>query len=511
MLLNTIIILPAAFWVVLILLAGGVFWAVGQLHNGLGLPVIVVLATVATWYVIDVFYNDYLHTYALEFSLWVLDEAWWEVALFLAAFLFLAPRVHQGINRRSLHRSSRIFQLVKGGWDQPQIQWGLERMLWGCLIVWAVLSLVAVFRLQDQVLYYFCPYLSYLADPWQRDRIGAGLDFLWTIALHFQMFIAAIFGVILALAKSPRLRALALFGVLTAWPYLVFGRTRNYMLAAVVPGILAWVFLRLRTHIVIKIAVLAVLFALVSAWFNFVMANRSDMEIATAFSQEGFNLQKNSDIHQEGLNMFEELCWINTFIGDGIYTPNGGQRYLAEIVNPIPRTIWPGKPLIGIDYAILRGQSFDGAEASSAGVGATISTGMIGQGVVNFGRLLGPVFAAFLMSLWVAILARLDLFGEELGRIPLYGLGLILTFNLGRDITFLTLYTFIFGSVLVWLVGRSGAWESPKARIIPRSQTREKAPVPSETVGETSSDSSPSHDENPAPLSSPSASSVGPR
>jgi len=54
------------------------------------------------------------------------------------------------------------------------------------------------------------------------------------------------------------------------------------------------------------------------------------------------------------------------------------------------------------------------------------------------------------MSFWVAILARLDLRIYEFGRLPLYGLGLILTFNLGRDITVITLYPFIFGTLVVW-------------------------------------------------------------
>jgi hypothetical protein len=47
-------------------------------------------------------------------------------------------------------------------------------------------------------------------------------------------------------------------------------------------------------------------------------------------------------------------------------------------------------------------------------------------------------------------LARLDLQGQKIGRVPLYALGLILTFNLGRDITLITIYTFIFGSMIVW-------------------------------------------------------------
>jgi len=503
--LQTLYILPPVFWVVQILLIGGVFWAVKQIRSGLGLPVLVVLATVASWYVIDVLYNDYLHTYAMEFSSASRDEAWWQIALFLLVFLFLATPVHQLINQRSLRRSSQVLLLAKEGCDKPHIQWGLTRLLQACLIAWALLSLVAAFRLQGAVLYYFCPYLSYLADPWARDRIGAGFDYLLAVALHLHMFLAAMFGIVLAVMKNPKLRALALFGVLTSWPYLIFGRTRNFMLAAVIPGVLVWVFLRLRAHIAVKIVVLVVLFSLVSAWFNFVMIHRDEDSIAAVFSQEGFNLEGHTNVHQEGLNMFGELCWINTFIDQGIYKPNGGKRYWAEIVNPIPRSIWPGKPLIGIDYAILRGQGWEEQDASGAGVGATIATGLIGQGVVNYGQVFGPAFAAFLMCLWVAVLARLDLYGDSLGRIPLYSLGLILTFNLGRDITLLTLYTFIFGAMIVWMVEQMGLGKFSYAKTVPRSRARGMAPVPSVIFNGASLDSSPSDQGNHAPHSSSSA------
>ncbi len=57
---------------------------------------------------------------------------------------------------------------------------------------------------------------------------------------------------------------------------------------------------------------------------------------------------------------------------------NTGARYFAELVNPIPRVLWPGKPLIGFDYAIARGQGWAGAAKGQGGIGATISTGMIG-------------------------------------------------------------------------------------------------------------------------------------
>ena len=73
---------------------------------------------------------------------------------------------------------------------------------------------------------------------------------------------------------------------------------------------------------------------------------------------------------------------------------------------------------------------------------------------MNFGRFFGPMAAAMLMSCWVAWLARLDLNVQDLGRLPLYSLGLILTFNLGRDITLITLYPFVFGALIIWWLDR---------------------------------------------------------
>ena len=221
------------------------------------------------------------------------------------------------------------------------------------------------------------------------------------------------------------------------------------MLAIVIPAILSWVFLRLRGGLIKKGLVLLIFFLVVNTWMKFVIANRSNMSIAAAFKEKGLTGEKHA--HNEGLNMFEELCWESTFIDNGKYKVNWGERYFAELVNPIPRGLWHNKPLIGLDYAIARGHHVTGPKGT---VDTTISTGMIGQGVVNFGRFLGPMAAALLMSLWAVWLARLDLNIRALGRLPLYSLGIILTFNLGRDITLITLYPFIFGAMAVWWLDR---------------------------------------------------------
>jgi hypothetical protein len=302
--------------------------------------------------------------------------------------------------------------------------------------------------LKSEIPYYLFPFLGYKANPWSHGRVGTGFDAFSIIAVYLQLLTTSMFGVVVALATTPRVRRLAFLFVLLSWPAFVFDRTRNTMLAMAVPAVLSWVFLRLRGGMWKKVLVLLACFLVVNTWMKFVIANRSKMSITAAFHDKGLNLSAQEKVHNEGLNMFEELCWVSAFIDNGRYQINWGQRYFAELVNPIPRGLWHGKPLIGLDYAIARGHG--DANDTQGGVNTTISTGFIGQGVVNFGRVLGPAAAAILMSLWIVWLARLDLTVHQLGRLPLYSLGLILTFNLGRDITLITLYPFVFGALTIW-------------------------------------------------------------
>ncbi len=459
---ETLLMLPPGFWVAVGLLLFGAIWASGQVKSGSGLPVLAILATVGVWYVGDVLYNDYRGDYVQKFSPTTLSTAWWEVAWFLAMFLALTPIAHHLANGRYLHQGSQVSRMLITGADERSFQLKLNQLFWGCVTVWLVLAVLAVLRVGiHEAPYYFFPFLGHKAEPWGRGRIGGGIDALLSLAGYFQTFVAATFGVVAALARDRRVRFWAMAGCLLTWPYYIVDRTRNVMLAVAVPAILAWVFLRLRGGWLQKAVVLLLCFLLINAWFKFVITNRSQTDIASALRQQGLSAERVGNVQHEGLNMYEELCWINALIKEGTFAPKWGQEYFTEIVNPIPRTLWPGKPMIGIDYAVARGMSWDQGDA---GVAATISTGMIGQGVVNFGPIFGPAFAALLMSLWVAALARLDLEGQKVGRIPLYALGLILTFNLGRDITLITLYTFFFGSAIVWWLQYSSNHPERKTR-----------------------------------------------
>ena len=440
---------PAGFYVGVMLLALASAYAWKMREFGLGIPMAAVLGTVGVWYFGDALYNDY-ESYGREIGFKYLEAAWWQVSLFIGAFLVLVPTLHRMINRRLLGQRSEFWALMqRGGIDNAEFQRRLDVATGLILGVWCLLMFIALVRTNFDVLGMFAPFVSGKANPWGRGRVGTGFDALISFANYLQIMLAASFGIVAAVAKNPRTRWIAIIVTAVSLPWFLLDRTRNTMLAVALPGLIAWVFVRFRGGMLLKVGVLAGAFLVTEGWMKFVIQTRSGANIATAFQQLGIggvvNQVEQTGSKHEGLNMLEELAWVNSFIDKGTYIVNNGGRYFAELVNPIPRALWPGKPMIGIDYAIARGQLYAGAGDAQGGVGATISTGMIGQGVVNFGGFFGVLAAALLMAYWVVILARQDLMGEKMGRMLLFFIGCVLTFNLGRDITLITLYPFLFG------------------------------------------------------------------
>lgn len=452
-LMNESIEFPVAFYIALALWGGGLAYAWKMRAAGIGIPLGAVLGTVGLWYFGDALYNDY-QMYAMEIGVQYLDAAWWQVALFIVALLVFVQMLHRSMNRRLLGERSEFWELMNlGGIENPEFQRRLDvatRLIFG---VWLVLMLIALLRTDFDFLGLFAPYVAGKANPWGRGRVGGGFDALISFANYLQIMLVAAFGIVAAIAKNRHTRMIGLVITAVSLPWFLLDRTRNTMLAVALPGILAWVFLRFRGGMLMKVAILVGAFLVTEAWMTFVIDSRGAGDISRTFSRIGvggvIQQVEQTETKHQGLNMFEELAWINSFIDKGTYAVNYGGRYFAELVNPIPRVLWPNKPMIGIDYAIARGQLYDAAGDVQAGVGATISTGMIGQGVVNFGTFFGVLAAAFLMAFWVVILARQDLLGEKMGRMLLFFIGCVLTFNLGRDITLITLYPFLFGYIML--------------------------------------------------------------
>jgi hypothetical protein len=198
--------------------------------------------------------------------------------------------------------------------------------------------------------------------------------------------------------------------------------------------------------------------------FRFVTVFRSTGFRELLAAENPYELM-DEDVRTTGLNMIQELCFVNTYLDSGDTSPAYGARYLNELLNFVPRAIWPSKPLIGIDYAIWRG--FESPEGD-LGVSTTISTGMIGGGVLNFGKIFGPVAASILMAVWTALLIRWWEQRKSLLRLALFMIGAGLTFNLGRDISLLVLWPVIFAYFFVRL---TESWATRRFGQLPQLAT----------------------------------------
>jgi hypothetical protein len=447
---------PVSFYIAVAILAVASAYAWKVRETGVGIPMGAVLLTVGAWYFGDALYNDY-QSYVLQIGPQYLEAAWWQVALFVLSFSIFVQILNRIVNKKLLGGRSHFMDLMHhGGIENPEFQKRIDVAMSMVFSVWMGLMVIALIKTNFDFAGLFAPYISGKSNPWARGRIGGTFDAFISFFGYLHIMLAAAFGVIWAVSKNPRTRLLSLTMAFLTLPWFLLDRTRNTMLAVVLPGLLAWVFVRFKGGLWLKVAILAGAFLITEGWMKFVIETRSGSDISQIVRQIGFggvvDRVEVSQAKHAGLNMLEELAWINSFIDKGIYEVNDGARYFAELVNPIPRGLWRDKPLIGIDYAIARGQKYEGFAAKEAGVGATISTGMIGQGVVNFGPFFGVLAAALLMAFWVAILARQDLKGEKTGRMLLFFIGVVLTFNLGRDITLITLYPFLFGYIMltVW-------------------------------------------------------------
>ena len=417
--------------------------------QGWGIPMLTVLFTAFAWYPGDGIYNNY-EEYIQTLGAAPLTNAWWEVLLFFISLGILVPFINQKMNG-TLHGQSNIIRMIKEtSIDTDQFQDQVTLIGRVLLVPWILLMSVALIRSDFNFIGLFFPYLGAgVYNPWSRGRIGGGLDALFSFAGYVQIMLTALFGVVLALSRRSSTFTLAGIIYFFSVSYFLFGRTRNSMLAVLLPGFMAFVTFRIKRGMIVRFAVIAVSFLVIEGWMKFVIENRGKRSMVEAIKEQSPEVASKKEGKHLGFNMFEELGYINYFIANGTYKPNWGERYFAEAVNPIPRVIWPGKPLIGIDYAIARGMAYGSLDSGSGGVACSVSTGMIGQGVVNFGRILGPIAAALLMAIWVAVLSRQDLMGHDIGHLLLYAIGLVLTFNMGRDITLLVIYPFIFGWLLL--------------------------------------------------------------
>ncbi len=408
-----------------------------------------VYVTVFAWYFVDPFLNPEQYDY-LPSSL--LGQSYGQVLFFLLGFRVFAPVAIRWIVRR---RSSGVFDT----------RLTPEQILIAAGTSWFVLFLIGIYRMDGDVIGALFPIDSRAGmTMWAREAVSSsGSGFLVASGAYLFNAVTAFLGVLVFFQRTTVWRCVAGAMFAITLPYFFLAGARNQFLAAVLPFILTYLFYG-RHLLILKLAILAVAFFCLNEGFKFVTAFRGTGFREVLASENPYELM-DEDSTQSGLNMIQELCFVNVYLGTGGGSPAYGARYLNELLNFIPRVIWPSKPLLGIDYAQWRGF---GSEDGELGVNTTVSSGMIGGGVLNFGQIFGPVAAGILMALWTGLLIRWWEQRKSLLRLVLFMLGAGLTFNLGRDISMLVLWPVIFAYFFVRL---AEMWATRRVPHLPQLAT----------------------------------------
>lgn len=423
-----------------------------------------VYLTVFAWYFVDPFLNPEQYDY-LPPSL--LGQSYGQVLLFLLGFRVFVPAATRWILR---HRSPGVFDT----------RLTPEQILRGAAAIWLLLLAIGIYRMGGDVIGALFP-LDGRAGPtmWGRSAVETETSgFLISFAGYVFNAVTAFLGVLVFFQRSTawRLLASAMFAI--TLPYFFMAGARSHFLAAVMPFLLTYLFYG-RHLLILKLIILAVAFVCLNEGFKFVTAFRDSGGFREVLTSENPYELMDEDMGERGLNMIQELCFVNVYLGTGGTSPAYGARYLNELLNFIPRVIWPSKPLIGIDYAKWRGFESEHDENGELGVNTTVSSGLIGGGVLNFGQILGPVAAGILMALWTGLLIRWWEQRKSLLRLVLFMLGAGLTFNLGRDITLLVLWPVIFAYCFVRL---GEMWATSRFGQLPQIATVAPADAPSVQV-----------------------------
>src|SRR5437762_504071 len=372
------------FWLAAVVLVVLTAESCVKLLNGNSFGItIAVYATVFAWYFVDPFINPESYGY-LPSSL--LSESYGQVLLFLIGFRVFTPVAMRWILRR---RSSGIFDT----------RLTPEQILKAAGALWLVLFLIGIYRMDGDVMGAVFPLDSRAGmTMWAREAVSSsGSGFLVASGAYLFNAVTAFLGVLVFFQRSIawRLLAGAMFAV--TLPYFFFAGARSHFLAAALPFILTYLFYG-RHLLILKLAILAIAFFCLKEGFKFVTEFRGGGFREVLASENPYELL-GEDERTTGLNMIQELCFVNTYLETGAGSPAYGAKYLNELLNFIPRVIWPSKPLLGIDYAKWRGFEIDDSQDGELGVNTTVASGMIGGGVLNFGQILGPAAAGILMAL----------------------------------------------------------------------------------------------------------------
>jgi oligosaccharide repeat unit polymerase len=403
----------------------------------------VVLITVLYWYLLEALrMPDALARYTpaeYRFGLWC-------VALAVAAFLTGYHGSKIGLFK-ALQR--RLFVL-----DNPRLLWRIFLLAlvigFGSLLIYVEFNVAA-----------FLEGLTGMTRRWTGSLVRGRYGSWWTLLFEMQMFLEAAIPLAVCLAAMRRVPAFqrTVASVFIVWMFVrtLFSGSRAHLLpiALCVAAALFW---RAGPSLRRGLIAVGLPLALVGGFLlsAIIVAGRNvgkfDVESATSTQYVGYE-------------MFRELLFIVRAEQEGL-PAEWGLTYFTQLVNPIPRAIWPNKPVS--DAGLILARAY-GAIDRYGEPSMTASPGFLGEAYLNF-RLLGLLFVPALAGVIVRAWDRLLPVGSKsLPAFLVYAAGLAAIFASGRSFNMSTFYGLLALFVLLVALEQMG-WTPRRNRLRPQFQ-----------------------------------------
>lgn len=197
--------------------------------------------------------------------------------------------------------------------------------------------------------------------------------------LQLEMFINGVgpFAAMLLFDRRiPRLRRI-ICAIVVCWPMLrAFGAgTRSSLITSVIP-VLAVLYLKSSPQTQRKLVLIALLCA--------PLAYQLMAAIVASRGEGVLDFSADSKVDYVGNEMFRELLFIRRAIPD-VVDYQYGYVYYVQLVNPVPRFLWPDKPTL--DAGLLMADMYGEKDEQTGEAHMTVSPGIIGEMYMNFGWL----------------------------------------------------------------------------------------------------------------------------
>ena len=159
--------------------------------------------------------------------------------------------------------------------------------------------------------------------------------------------------------------------------------------------------------------------------------------VIVAGRNEGkFDVREATNTTYVGFEMYRELLFISRARQEGL-PAEYGLTYLTQLVNPIPRAVWPSKPVADAGLIVARAY---GAVDRNGEPTMTTSPGFLGEAYLNFGflgLLIVPALAGVIVRAWDRLL---PISSASLPGFLVYAAGLATIYESGRSFNMSTFY-----------------------------------------------------------------------